>query len=95
MAELGVIGRPAALVPLPHAIDNDQLRNAQNFEAAGAGWVFPQSDLKAPDFAGFLSRLMQDGATLKKAAAAALNQGAPDAAERLADMVVGLASSRP
>jgi len=38
---------------------------------------------------------MQDGATLKKAAAAALNQGAPDAAERLADMVVGLASSRP
>ena len=26
IAELGVIGRPAVMVPLPHALDNDQLR---------------------------------------------------------------------
>ncbi|MGH6855062.1 MAG: undecaprenyldiphospho-muramoylpentapeptide beta-N-acetylglucosaminyltransferase, partial [Aestuariivirga sp.] len=42
IAELGVIGRPAILVPLPHALDNDQLRNAESFAAAGAGWIFPQ-----------------------------------------------------
>ena len=31
----GVIGRPAILVPLPHAIDNDQLRNAESFATSG------------------------------------------------------------
>ncbi|MBG1231955.1 undecaprenyldiphospho-muramoylpentapeptide beta-N-acetylglucosaminyltransferase [Aestuariivirga litoralis] len=87
IAELGVIGRPAVLVPLPHAIDNDQLKNAQAFSTAGAGWVFPQWELQPLEFASFLSRLMADGAGLKKAADQALKQGVPDAAERLANLV--------
>lgn len=94
IAELGVIGRPAALVPLPHAIDNDQLRNAQSFASAGAGWVFPQGELNAVEFAGFLTGLMVDGQVLKRAAAAALNHGVPDAAARLAELTISLASSR-
>ena len=92
VAELGVIGRPAIFVPLPHAIDNDQLRNAQNFVGAGGGWVFPQGELKAAEFATFLVSLMGNGATLKKAAANALAQGVPDASNRLADVVEGLVS---
>jgi len=91
LAELGVIGRPACLVPLPHAIDNDQLRNAQSFAAAGAGWVFPQNELSADEFAAHLTQLMADGATLKKAATMALNHGAPKAAENLADLTEKLA----
>ncbi|MDE2383231.1 MAG: undecaprenyldiphospho-muramoylpentapeptide beta-N-acetylglucosaminyltransferase [Alphaproteobacteria bacterium] len=94
IAELGVIGRPAALVPLPHAIDNDQLRNAQSFASAGAGWVFPQNELKPQEFAGFLTRLMGEGTTLMKAAGNALNQGAPDAAQRLADVTLKHALAR-
>ena len=96
IAELGVVGRPAALVPLPHAIDNDQLKNAESFAAAGAGWVFPQGKLKAAEFAGFLSGLMDRPEALKKAAAVALNYGVPDAAERLANVTQKLAArSRP
>lgn len=91
VSELGVIGRPAIFVPLPHAIDNDQLRNAQNFCAAGGGWVFPQNELKANELAGFLIRLMDNGAILKKAAADALVQGMPQAAVKLADLVESLA----
>ena len=94
IAELSVIGRPAALVPLPHAIDNDQLRNAQSFASAGAGWVFPQSELNAQEFAKFLTGLMADGQVLKRAAAAALNHGVPDAAAKLADLIANLASAR-
>lgn len=45
IAELGVIGRPAIMVPLPHALDNDQLRNAESFAGAGAGWICPQAEL--------------------------------------------------
>ena len=87
IAELGVIGRPAIMVPLPHAIDNDQLRNAESFAAAGAGWVCPQATLQHLDFAVFLERLLRDGAGLKRAAESALGHGKPDAAERLADLV--------
>lgn len=94
IAELGVIGRPAALVPLPHAIDNDQLRNAQSFASAGAGWVFPQGELNPAEFAKFLTGLLADGQVLKRAAAAALNHGVPDAAARLAELTINLASTR-
>ena len=35
VAELAVMGRPAILVPLPHAIDNDQLQNARRLAEVG------------------------------------------------------------
>lgn len=95
VAELGVIGRPAVMVPLPHAIDNDQLRNAESFAAAGAGWVHPQAGLEASAFAQFLTRLASQEAELKRAAAAALGHGKPDAAQRLADLTERLAGTRP
>jgi UDP-N-acetylglucosamine--N-acetylmuramyl-(pentapeptide) pyrophosphoryl-undecaprenol N-acetylglucosamine transferase len=87
IAELGVIGRPAIMVPLPHALDNDQLRNAESFARAGAGWVMPQKELDAASFAKFLSQLLENHAGLKRAAESALTHGKPDAAERLADLV--------
>jgi UDP-N-acetylglucosamine--N-acetylmuramyl-(pentapeptide) pyrophosphoryl-undecaprenol N-acetylglucosamine transferase len=88
IAELGVIGRPAVMVPLPGALDNDQLRNAESFAAAGAGWVKPQSGLEATSFAEFLLSLFTGGMTLPAAAAKALTHGKPDAAKRLADLVI-------
>ena len=94
IAELGVIGRPAIMVPLPHAIDNDQLRNAQSFAAVGAGWVCPQKELEPKAFAELLARLIGDAAGLKKAAESALSHGKPDAAERLADAVENIIARR-
>ncbi|HUR44083.1 MAG TPA: undecaprenyldiphospho-muramoylpentapeptide beta-N-acetylglucosaminyltransferase [Aestuariivirga sp.] len=91
IAELGVIGRPAIMVPLPHAIDNDQLRNAESFASAGAGWICPQADLEPKEFAAFLTRLRYDDKELKRAAAAAIGHGMPDAALRLADLTEELA----
>jgi UDP-N-acetylglucosamine--N-acetylmuramyl-(pentapeptide) pyrophosphoryl-undecaprenol N-acetylglucosamine transferase len=91
IAELGVIGRPAVMVPLPHALDNDQLRNAESFASAGAGWVHPQASLEPQGFAAFLTRLRSQEDVLRKAAAAALGHGKPDAAQRLADLTEQLA----
>ena len=91
IAELGVIGRPAIMVPLPHALDNDQLRNAESFAAAGAGWIKPQADLVPGEFAAFLTRLRYEEGELQAAAKAALAHGRPDAAQRLADLTVRLA----
>ena len=87
IAELGVVGRPAILVPLPHAIDNDQLRNAESFARARGGFVHTQSSLTTAHFASILQALLGKPAALKEAANAALRHGRPDAAKRLADLV--------
>jgi UDP-N-acetylglucosamine--N-acetylmuramyl-(pentapeptide) pyrophosphoryl-undecaprenol N-acetylglucosamine transferase len=87
ITELGVIGRPAILVPLPHAIDNDQQKNAESFAAAGAGYICPQNTLTADSLAGFLTQLLSQPQALKEAAIAAAKHGKPDAAQKLADLV--------
>jgi UDP-N-acetylglucosamine--N-acetylmuramyl-(pentapeptide) pyrophosphoryl-undecaprenol N-acetylglucosamine transferase len=94
IAELGVIGRPAVLVPLPHALDNDQLRNAESFAAAGAGFVHPQATLEPRAFAAFLTSLRGSPRQLQQAAAAALTHGKPDAAQRLADLTEKIAGKK-
>ncbi len=42
VAELMAIGRPCLLVPLPHALDNDQLENATRLQQGGGGWCMRQ-----------------------------------------------------
>jgi UDP-N-acetylglucosamine--N-acetylmuramyl-(pentapeptide) pyrophosphoryl-undecaprenol N-acetylglucosamine transferase len=87
IAELGVIGRPAILVPLPHAIDNDQQKNAESFAAVGAGYIRPQNDLTPQALATLLQQLLENTQALKDAAIAAARHGKPDAAQKLADLV--------
>ncbi len=92
IAELGVIGRPAIMVPLPGAIDQDQLRNAESFAHAGAGWIRPQGSADPGEFAAFLTRLGGSGEELARASVAALAHGRPDAALRLADLTEKIAT---
>jgi UDP-N-acetylglucosamine--N-acetylmuramyl-(pentapeptide) pyrophosphoryl-undecaprenol N-acetylglucosamine transferase len=87
VAELGVIGRPAILVPLPGAVDGDQRMNAEAFAAGGGGWVMPQVEFSAPALATRLAELFADPARLAVAAARAASLGHADAAWRLADLV--------
>jgi UDP-N-acetylglucosamine--N-acetylmuramyl-(pentapeptide) pyrophosphoryl-undecaprenol N-acetylglucosamine transferase len=91
VAELAAIGRPAILVPLPHALDQDQLANASALAAAGGALLVRQSDLTAERLASELSRLLADPARLSGMAAAAKAVGRADAAERLADEVMRVA----
>jgi UDP-N-acetylglucosamine--N-acetylmuramyl-(pentapeptide) pyrophosphoryl-undecaprenol N-acetylglucosamine transferase len=90
VAELAVIGRPSILVPLPHAVDNDQLRNATSLSAAGGAWLIEQSALSPERLAAEITQLANDPQKLAAAAAAAKSIGRPDAAQRLADLVVEL-----
>lgn len=93
VAELSALGRPAVLVPLPHAVDNDQLENATRFEKAGAGWCFEQSIMTPERLAGTLRRLFEEPATLARAASRSKSLARYDAVVRLADLVVTLAEA--
>ena len=94
VVELAVIGRPSILVPLPHALDNDQLRNATTLAESGGAWCIEQKDLTAVRLGGEIARLCMAPDLLSQAAAAAKAQGKPDAVERLADLVEGLAAGK-
>jgi UDP-N-acetylglucosamine--N-acetylmuramyl-(pentapeptide) pyrophosphoryl-undecaprenol N-acetylglucosamine transferase len=91
VAELAVIGRPAVLVPLPHALDQDQLANASLLAAAGGALLIRQDEFTAERLSAELRRLLADPATLAAMAAAARRVGRADAAERLADEVLRVA----
>jgi len=90
-AELTAAGRPALLVPYPHATDDHQTANARALAAAGAGWLLPQPEFTAAELSERVARWLEDPAPLAAAAAAARALGRRDAAERLADFVARLA----
>ncbi len=97
VAELAVLGVPSILVPLPHALDNDQLQNATQLAEAGACWAVEQKTLTEAGLTELVARLMVSAVELERAAAAARSQGRPDAAVRLADLVeelMGLSAPR-
>src|SRR5690606_27210223 len=93
IAEAAAIGRPAILVPYPHAIDDHQTANAHAVDEAGAGWLMPEPAFTATHLAERLESLIRMPALLVRAAACARALGKPDAAERLADAVAGVMSS--
>jgi UDP-N-acetylglucosamine--N-acetylmuramyl-(pentapeptide) pyrophosphoryl-undecaprenol N-acetylglucosamine transferase len=83
VSELAAAGVGALLVPLPHAIDDHQTRNAEAFVAAGAGQLLPQSETDAARLARALEQCLNDQ-TLAAMSAAALAQARPDATTMLA-----------
>jgi UDP-N-acetylglucosamine--N-acetylmuramyl-(pentapeptide) pyrophosphoryl-undecaprenol N-acetylglucosamine transferase len=93
VAELMAIGRPAILVPLPGALDDNQTPNADILARADAGWRVKQSDL-TPDFlAQMLIKIFADPVSLARRAASAHALAVPHAAEKLADVVDSLTHS--
>ena len=88
VAELSAIGRPAILVPLPHALDQDQFVNAGVLEGAGGAIRIEQRDFTPDRLASEIVGLAGDTPHLARMAQAAKSVGALDAAERLAELVL-------
>jgi len=91
VAELSAIGRPAILVPLPHALDQDQFANAGVLEAAGGAVRIEQRDFTPERLAREIVALAGDPELLARMAQAAKSAGTIDAADRLADLVMTVA----
>ncbi len=92
VAELATIGRPSILIPYPYAADDHQTANALAFEAAGACILMPHEGFAAEALAAHLRELLENPQRLAQMAAAAHAEGRPDAAARLADLVMGVAA---
>jgi UDP-N-acetylglucosamine--N-acetylmuramyl-(pentapeptide) pyrophosphoryl-undecaprenol N-acetylglucosamine transferase len=91
VAELAAIGRPSILVPLPHALDQDQKANAGVLMQAGGAIRLDQSEFTPDRLATEIAALAAEPAKLANMATAARTAGAIDAADRLADVVLKVA----
>ncbi|MEM9331821.1 MAG: undecaprenyldiphospho-muramoylpentapeptide beta-N-acetylglucosaminyltransferase [Pseudomonadota bacterium] len=92
VSELAVVGRPAILVPYPHALDHDQAMNASTVATEGGAVIFQQSVLTPEVLADELSKAMKDPKKLALAAKNAKKTGKPNAVSMLGDMLEALAS---
>lgn len=94
VSELAAIGRPAILVPLPHALDDNQTPNADALADVGGGWRVRQDELTATKLAKMLTDLFSCPEDLSLCAAAARKIAKPDATQLLANLVEELGGSR-
>ncbi len=88
VAEVAALGLPAVFVPYPHHADRQQSRNAEALEARGGALVVEEADLGPAAFERTLLPLLADGGARGRLAAAARACGRPDAAERVARLVM-------
>jgi UDP-N-acetylglucosamine--N-acetylmuramyl-(pentapeptide) pyrophosphoryl-undecaprenol N-acetylglucosamine transferase len=91
VSELAVIGRASVLVPFPHALDQDQAANAAALAKSGGAIVAPQNEFTPERLAAILRDALVAPAKLEERARAAKSVGVPDAADRLADLVLEIA----
>ncbi len=91
VSELAVIGRASVLVPFPHALDQDQAANAAALAKSGGATVVLQNEFTPERLAAILRDALAAPAKLEAAGMAAKSVGVPDAAERLADLVLEIA----
>jgi UDP-N-acetylglucosamine--N-acetylmuramyl-(pentapeptide) pyrophosphoryl-undecaprenol N-acetylglucosamine transferase len=90
--ELAAAGLPAVLVPWPGATADHQTQNARFFEEAGGAIVVAESELgRVPEVVG---ELVGDPRRLTEMRAAMLRIARPDAAEVIAEELIGLARAR-
>jgi UDP-N-acetylglucosamine--N-acetylmuramyl-(pentapeptide) pyrophosphoryl-undecaprenol N-acetylglucosamine transferase len=86
--ELAAIGRPAILVPYPHATAHHQDANAAWMADAGAAVVVADSELDPGTLARTVTGLFADPRRLEEMSAASRALARPDAAERIAEQVL-------
>ena len=91
VSELAAAGLPSMLVPLPHAIDDHQTRNADYLAREGAAFLMPQRTTGAADLAARLTEVLMQPERLDTMAQAARRLAKPDATRNVVDTCLEVA----
>jgi UDP-N-acetylglucosamine--N-acetylmuramyl-(pentapeptide) pyrophosphoryl-undecaprenol N-acetylglucosamine transferase len=97
LAEITAAGLPSILVPYPYAMADHQTHNARALVDAGAALLLPNADTTGARIAAEVRTLMSDRGVSGRLAAMSIASralGRPEAAARLADEVLALATRR-
>jgi UDP-N-acetylglucosamine--N-acetylmuramyl-(pentapeptide) pyrophosphoryl-undecaprenol N-acetylglucosamine transferase len=93
IAEVTAHGRPAVLVPYPHAAADHQTANARWMADAGAAVVIVDHELTAEGLRGTVAGLLADRSRLREMAGTSAALARPDAARAIADEVLAAAGT--
>jgi UDP-N-acetylglucosamine--N-acetylmuramyl-(pentapeptide) pyrophosphoryl-undecaprenol N-acetylglucosamine transferase len=92
VSELAMAATPAIFVPLPHAVDDHQVKNAQYLVSRGGATLLKQQDLTSNTLAKLLNELFSEPKILQnmaKAAFAAADIHATDKVANICQELVG------
>jgi UDP-N-acetylglucosamine--N-acetylmuramyl-(pentapeptide) pyrophosphoryl-undecaprenol N-acetylglucosamine transferase len=91
--EIAAAGKPAILVPYPHATADHQRRNAEYFARAGGALIVDDEDAPAA-VPRLVDELLSDPERMRAMADAMCSAAKPNAADTIADELVALATTR-
>ncbi len=94
IAELIAAGRPALLVPFAGAAEDHQTANARELERVGGAEVVPEAEATAERLAERIGHYLDRRDRLDAMAHALRPLATPDAADRIADLCLGLIERR-
>ncbi|MFT6347873.1 MAG: UDP-N-acetylglucosamine--N-acetylmuramyl-(pentapeptide) pyrophosphoryl-undecaprenol N-acetylglucosamine transferase [Psychromonas sp.] len=86
VAELAVVGLPAIFVPLPHAVDDHQTKNAQYLVSQEAGVLIAQKELTAKKISDYLHLFLHNRKLLTAMSQKSRKAAIIDATERVASI---------
>lgn len=89
IAELTVFGLPALFIPLPSAADNHQVLNARFVVEKGGAEMIEEKELTGGLLAGRIRFYAEHEEILSNMGRAAARLGKPDAAEKIAEDIMG------
>ena len=91
VSELAMAATPAVFVPLPHAVDDHQTKNALYLVNRDAAKLLPQRQLNEATITALITELFDQPETLAKMAKAAFTAANSDASQKVAELCQQLA----
>jgi UDP-N-acetylglucosamine--N-acetylmuramyl-(pentapeptide) pyrophosphoryl-undecaprenol N-acetylglucosamine transferase len=86
VAELGVVGKPSILVPLPSAANNEQYYNARYFDNNGAAILIDNTEISNKIYETII-QLINNKQKLNNMSVSAKKLGNPNASEKIAKVI--------
>ena len=83
VAEIAVVGLPAIFVPLPHAVDDHQTKNAQDLVNKEAAVLIPQNELNEQKLSDYLQAFSQNRGLLVEMSIKSEKTAIRDATQRV------------
>lgn len=90
VSELAMAAKPAIFVPLPHAVDDHQTKNAMYLVSRGAAKLLPQKEFNGTTLAQMLNSLFISDKVVQSMSKAAHDAAHADATIRVAQTCVGV-----
>ena len=88
LAELTYMGKPVIIVPSPNVTNHHQKKNARVLERAGGAKVLLEGEFDADSMLSLIRELLDDPKTLAQMRQAMLSLSAPDATEKICDIIL-------